>query len=1090
MDISILLFGRFRVVRDRDVAVHIELRKAQALLAYLAMEHETPQPRDVLASLLWPESSSQLAHANLRQTLRQLRRVFVNGNAHQPLLVCSPQEVQLSVTTSLWVDAKAFDALLDGYRFDPHKTADGGTADMERMQQAVALYRGQFLAGLALPDSTEYQEWVTLKQEEYHNKALNALAYLADHYEQVGQYQLADQFVLRQLQLEPWREDAHRRRMSILAMNGNRTAAILQFEQCRRILDTELGIVPAPETMALYERIRGGAGGPPAVTEPQVRTGSPVITVHPPPAIPAAHPLFVGREQELDIFAECLAACYAGDSRVVIVSGERGSGKSALIEHFLDHAVHGRHLLQIVRGQMDGWPAPVGQTDQPPGPTGDRQPLLLICEDLQRFDSEVHKLLRPIYVGRSDAPYMAILSYRPGEIIGVQRHPVELALNEVRSRFDVAEIDLDGSDGFAWINAYCDAQPGEFSEEFRRALYRYTLGHPQFTIEVLKALQRRPASGAGAYNCKSLASGEFDWGPLPPRVKGIVQDLVTTLSLEQVCLLEAGAVQGEKFLAQVVAEMQGAPAEQIIANLSGHNSPMQRFVAAHDILTANGRTLAVYRFRNPIYYRQLYEGLDSVNRARLHAAAAAALEELYSGNRTAIIELLAHHYAAAGAWEKASACYYEMGAVAVRGTNYKRALQDLETGLELLKKLDQNSTRDTLELKFHLELAVPIVFLHGWGGAAHRQCCERADELARQTGDPAMRGRALFLLGSTLQAQGNYVDSFGVVEELTALAHDTKDMSMVGLSEGALGQLCFFRGDLLSARRHLLHVAGDTGDRYRVLREITGVDFATVCNTWLGWTLWTIGCPDQAQEYFHAAFHCAGDHALSRAFVAAFIDGAWGVLCHRWELVFQAVEVLSTVCNRDHVTLMDPWLSTLAGRLWCEQGDHERGIAAIRRGAADWSATGTVPGQPLQALILADAYAHNLCIAEALQVLDEALTLVQHCGQVWSLAELYRLRGATLLRALDISGDAKGPLSDPVTAAAQAEVALRMAVEVAHMQQAKFWELRAAIDLFRLLRRRKEHKEGRRMLGAVYDTFSEGYDLPDLQTARMLLSSD
>jgi DNA-binding SARP family transcriptional activator len=89
-------------------------------------------------------------------------------------------------------------------------------------------------------------------------RTLDALHTLAVYYEKQGIYDRAQRYASRQLALQPWREEAHRQLMRALALAGDRSAALAHYKTCCRLLADELSVEPAPETTALYERIRDG----------------------------------------------------------------------------------------------------------------------------------------------------------------------------------------------------------------------------------------------------------------------------------------------------------------------------------------------------------------------------------------------------------------------------------------------------------------------------------------------------------------------------------------------------------------------------------------------------------------------------------------------------------------------------------------------------------------------------------------------------------------------------------------------------------------------------------------------------------------
>ncbi|MBN1886956.1 MAG: tetratricopeptide repeat protein, partial [Thermoflexales bacterium] len=173
------------------------------------------------------------------------------------------------------------------------------------------LYRGDCLSGFNL-NSLPFQEWLSRERERLHRLAMESFYHLASSYEQSGDYKQARHYAQRQLDLEPWCEEAHRQLMAALALGGQRSAALAQYETCCRVLAQELGVAPGEETQALYEHIRAGDLG---------RAGLP------PHNLPAQLTRFVGRKTELDQIAERLndPGC-----RWLTLVGPGGIGKTRL----------------------------------------------------------------------------------------------------------------------------------------------------------------------------------------------------------------------------------------------------------------------------------------------------------------------------------------------------------------------------------------------------------------------------------------------------------------------------------------------------------------------------------------------------------------------------------------------------------------------------------------------------------------------------------------------------------------------------------------------------------------------------------------
>ena len=260
------------------------LVKAQALLFYLALEPQ-PHTRPALATLLWSDMPDEKARANLRTALSRLRKSFGD------YLITTRQTVSFDGEATHWLDVPQFEK---------------GLADPEPLRQrgAVGLYRGEFLATFHVPGAPVFEEWALVQRERLRYLALEGLAALAKQADKQGDLGQAMADWRRLLALDPWRESAHRGLMRLLARTGDRAAALTQFEECRRLLETELGVAPAPATMALYGQIKDDSvtwwqGDKAAEVHPAV-ISSPSPDARPlPHNLPAATTSFHGRSREL-----------------------------------------------------------------------------------------------------------------------------------------------------------------------------------------------------------------------------------------------------------------------------------------------------------------------------------------------------------------------------------------------------------------------------------------------------------------------------------------------------------------------------------------------------------------------------------------------------------------------------------------------------------------------------------------------------------------------------------------------------------------------------------------------------------------------
>ncbi len=345
--IRIYLFGAPRIDVDGKVA-EVDTRKAIALLAYLAVTGES-HSRDTLAALLWAESDTIHARGALRRTLSALNKAL-QGQA----LYLGRELIGLELSGEVWLDVVEFNRLLASCASHGHSTHQVCPQCMEPLQAAVALYRGDFLAGFSLRDSAPFDDWQFFHGDALRRELSGALERLVQGYVAQGDYASAVTCAQRWLSLDSLHEPAHRQLMRLYALSGQSNAALRQYQECVRILNDELGVPPLEETTRLYLEIKEKRD---AWRASSLDTGA-VLTLgwdRPTqniteaisaqdktsrefPAQPGYAPLpLIGREAE---WASLLQAYRRIDSdgTLVVLEGEAGIGKTRLAEEFLAYA--------------------------------------------------------------------------------------------------------------------------------------------------------------------------------------------------------------------------------------------------------------------------------------------------------------------------------------------------------------------------------------------------------------------------------------------------------------------------------------------------------------------------------------------------------------------------------------------------------------------------------------------------------------------------------------------------------------------------------------------------------------------------------
>ena len=239
MDLTLLLLGPFQATSGEVAIPESRAKRIEALLAYLAMEAAYPHRRERLVGFLFPELPDGQARTNLRQTIKRLREA-IGDNPDQPYLLITRESVQFNQGSDHFLDTAVYQEQLGGCSVHRGRR-DGLCPDCMAMAgQAVNLYRGPFLNGFFLEDSAAYEEWLLGHRERLQQETITALQQLADFHERRGEYDLAGQYARQQIAIEPWREEAHRQLMRVLAYQGQRTAALHQYEILRDQLWEEL----------------------------------------------------------------------------------------------------------------------------------------------------------------------------------------------------------------------------------------------------------------------------------------------------------------------------------------------------------------------------------------------------------------------------------------------------------------------------------------------------------------------------------------------------------------------------------------------------------------------------------------------------------------------------------------------------------------------------------------------------------------------------------------------------------------------------------------------------------------------------------
>ncbi len=1162
------LLGAFQATLD-GASILFSSVKARALLAYLTVEAGRPHPRETLTALLWPEEPEAVAHNNFRHTLSALRKAIGDRDeAENPVLLVTRETVQLNCTSDCWLDVRAFqEGITTANPASP--LAEAG------LLKAAALYRGDFLEGFYVKDSAAFEDWALLIRDRLQRQAAAALQRLVEIYEGQGDYAQACAYAWRWTELEPWQEEAHQHLMRALALNGQRTTALAQYDVCRGILQQEFGVGPSAQTLRLYEHIRDGMLLARSETG-QSNVGADVSWGRSPDRAPVTpveteKPVFVARENELQRLETALHTALKGCGRVAFVTGEAGQGKTMLLQAFAQRAraawphlivaqgncnaytgigdpylpfremmerlagdagaaaTHAKRLFPLIAQALlvDGpdlvnifvpgtvlnqhaatfarnsaWADQLRalverKTTSPDGSSlrqedlfrqvttvlqsiARQMPLLLIIDDMQWADLGSISLL--FHLGRhlEGSRILVIGAYRSEEVaLGREgeRHPLAPLVNEFTRTWGEITVDLGQADGEAFVRALLDSEPHHLGAQFQQTLYRQTLGHPLFTIELLRGMQERGDlihDAAGHW----IEGPALNWDVLPARIEAVIAERIGRLSAPDKRMLRIASVEGEVFTAEVIAQVQGLAEDDIVAALSGALNRRHRLVRAQAIEGTATRQISRYRFRHILFQKYLYGTLDAVERARLHRQVGAALLALYGEDIQAIVSQLALHFERAGMVNEAIDYYRQAGERAMRMSANTEAILHFDKSVALLKTLPPSPERDKRELAMQFALAGPTIAIHSWGAPEALQIYDRTMELSQALHDTSNLVQAMLHKQGALTTHAKHRAALELAEQCNQVAQQSDDSTQILLAHQILGVTCMFVGEFARSVRHLQQVTVYYDrDTHHPLAFILGQDPAVNSLLWQFYDLWYLGYPDQALEKSQEGMALAQelDHAFSSFFLIAF-----KTRLHRWRReateVYKLTEIQLGYWREYKMELAT--VGAMQEQAWVlsMQGHLDEAIPMYEEALTAWNATGMLLHHTEFLCVLAEMYGKADNPAHGLELIEEAIAFMQPSDERYHEAELYRMRGL-----LHMQQDKAN--------AAEAEADFHNAIEAARRMEAKMCELRATTCLACLWQQQGKREQAHQALAEIYGWFTEGFDTLDLKEAKALLDA-
>lgn len=682
-----------------------------------------------------------------------------------------------------------------------------------------------------------------------------------------------------------------------------------------------------------------------------------------------------------------------------------------------------------------------------------RQPVLVVYEDVHWIDPTTLELLTLTIERVQHLPVLLLVTARP-EFRSPwpgYAHLTNIALGRI------------GRDEGASLIAHVTGGKALPSEVMQQILAR-TDGIPLFVEELTKAVvESGVLTDAG--DRYTLV------GPLPALAIPTSLNASLLARLDRLApvreVAQIGAALGRQFSHALISAIAPMPQPQL-------DDALAQLLHAELIFRRGTPPDAEYTFKHALVQDAAYGTLLRDRRQQLHGRIATALEQKFPEIVEMQPERLAQHCAEAGFIEKAVGYCLKAGQQAIARGTMTEAVAQLRKGLDILAGLPDGAARQEQELDLQIALGHALDTTKGLAALEAGEAYARARRLCEQLNRPVQLGLVLYGQFLFRIVRGELEQAEHHAEEMRHLGETRNDAMWKCFGSQLSGNICFYLGKFTNVRAYLENALSLWDPTHRAFAP-TAEDPYVGAMFHLSRTLLCLGHLDEAR--------LRRDEALAAAqrlspFMRAFAlrqawYGDWAIEgASSAETMLLSAKEVAAVSNEHG--FRDPLAIGNIMRGWClgNLGQAAEGIPLLVQGLTLCRAGGRNLMIPFFLTTLAEAYGMAAQPREGLDRLAEAAKLVEATQERWAEAEIHRLRGTLLLSMNEHSA---------------AATSYRRALEVAQRQSAKFWELRAALDLARLWRDQGKRTEARDLLSPIYGWFTDGFDTRDLKEAKALL---
>jgi len=608
--------------------------------------------------------------------------------------------------------------------------------------------------------------------------------------------------------------------------------------------------------------------------------------------------------------------------------------------------------------------------------------------------------------------------------------------------------------------------------KIRQDIIERTDGIPLFIEEMTKAVLEAGNEGAAqriaaAFPLPALA--------VPASLQASLLSRLDRLGLVKE-VAQIGAVIGREFSHALLSAVASKPEQELASSLG-------RLVHAGLLFRQGVAPHATYLFKHALVQDAAYGTLLREPRRALHARIADTLESQFSDIAANRPELLARHCTEAGLIERAASLWGKAGQRSLERSALSEAAEQLRYALSQFATLPTTPASRREQIKLQVALANALMHTKGYAATETKASFDQARlliEQAEAVGEPAEDPLLLysilygFFIRNFIAFDGNAASA--LARQFLALAEQQNATVPVMLGHRLLGNTLLCIGEVTEGLAHLDRAkALYDPAAHRPLATRFGQDIGVATQAWRPVLLWLLGYPTAALVEVERALKSArdADHAGTLMFAlqpTTFVQ----IWCGNYEAANTQIADQVSLADQKGAVVWQMLGTVSHGAVLALAGKTPEAVQSISAGIAGYRSTAASVWMTWGKSMLAFANADLGNFDAAWRCIDEAMGTIATTNERWFEAEVNRIAGEIALKPSEQN-------------MAHAQAYFERALAVARQQQAKSWELRAAMSLARLWRDQGKRKEARELLAPVYGWFTEGFETLDLKEAKALL---